>query len=1075
VPVSKQTRRSRHEQAENPTLKRGNPSSTEGRVGTQQFRNIPGKGLVHMVRADTGWKELGSSQSSTSKGDKVESITVSAGVSASSGASSGASASVHGNLTSLSEDDHSQYVHLSNVRTIDGNHTFTGIPVFNGGTPGSSAPFTVDSNYVVANLNADRWDGYEFSDYLNQDVKTTAAPTFATVNTGQGANELYAMNQNVRTTDAATFASVNTGQGFNELYDMNQNVLTTSDVTFNSLTTTADIIVDGDDITSNPFTSGFTGGGWKIDNTAHAEFSSASIRGTLSVYELLLQQLRATNGSVLITAVAKVESIDGNDITFEDPSDNGICPFHDNDIVMVQRADLTGTSGGDNGGGTLEIIRRLVRRVTSVSGRTITVTRDGDLPADTGSFGVGDDVVRIGNTTNTNRDAILYLSADDSKAPYMVIKDGVNSWANWGNPSTEKVRLGRLDGVTDTDAGLSGSQSNLYGLYSDSVYLKGHIFATSGEVGGIKMESNKLYVGTGTHGNANTGFYIDNGGDFSLKDKLTWDSSTSTLTVKGTFILENGDSVSAGVTWKGTYNAAVAYVKNDGVAYQGASYLATQSSTGQTPGSSSSYWDVMADQGSTGSNGNDGSNGTNGTNGTNGQDGATGQTGAQGSTGATGAAGSDGNDGADGDDGADGADGAPGQNGAPGAAGARGSRHYYYTVTGSSWSDSEANTAISGAGDTKVARDTVTLSKTNVFSATKYWDGDSWEAVAQVVDGNLIVHGTVGADQVDANDIFSVNITASNTITGGTLQTASSGQRLVMDGATNNLKFYDSGGSLNLELKSIAASSSFGGTQTGLEMANNGLIKIAGASNSADIYIKAKNTTNINTYGPDGFISVIPTNNSNVNSGKGGGYGGGIRCFNAGYDSAPLTNTGTAHFYGFHCKNTKYGAGTNIGMYSNMYSANGNDGENGTTYSYTNYAAYLSAYNSGTGSAYAVYVSSGIAAKSGGGDWSSTSDSRVKTIGDNYTTGLAEIIQLQPKHYKYNGLADHAPDDDIARVGLIAQEVESIIPSLVTDSVAEIDGVEVDDLKELDTSELKFAMINAIKELNERLTAIEQE
>ena len=65
-----------------------------------------------------------------------------------------------------------------------------------------------------------------------------------------------------------------------------------------------------DDITSNPFTSGFTGGGWKIDNTAHAEFSSASIRGTLSVYELLLQQLRATNGSVLITAVAKVESIE---------------------------------------------------------------------------------------------------------------------------------------------------------------------------------------------------------------------------------------------------------------------------------------------------------------------------------------------------------------------------------------------------------------------------------------------------------------------------------------------------------------------------------------------------------------------------------------------------------------------------------------------------------------------------------------------------------------------------------------------------------------------------------------------
>ena len=361
-------------------------------------------------------------------------------------------------------------------------------------TGGTSLDASASTGAVTLGVTADSIGDTQLTYNTGQHLTTTSAPTFATVNTGQGANELYAMNQNVRTTDNVQFG---------------------------------DIIVDGDDITSNPFSSGFTGGGWKIDNTAHAEFSSASIRGTLSVYELLLQQLRATNGSVIITAVAKVESIDGSDITFEDPSDNGVCPFHDNDIVMVQRADLTGTSGADNGGGTLDIIRRIVRRVTSVSGRTITVSsaEDGDLPADTGSFGVGDDVVRIGNTTNTNRDAILYLSADDSKAPYLVIKDGVNSWANWGSASTEKARLGRLDGITDTDAGLSGSQSNLYGLYSDSVYLKGHIFANSGSIGGISMASSKLYTGTGTFNNANTGVYIDSSSNFSLGNKLAWNNS----------------------------------------------------------------------------------------------------------------------------------------------------------------------------------------------------------------------------------------------------------------------------------------------------------------------------------------------------------------------------------------------------------------------------------------------------------------------------------------------------------------------------------------------------------------------
>ena len=52
--------------------------------------------------------------------------------------------------------------------------------------------------------------------------------TGITLDTGQGANELYDMDQNVLTTSAVTFATLDTGQGANELYDMDQNVLTTS-------------------------------------------------------------------------------------------------------------------------------------------------------------------------------------------------------------------------------------------------------------------------------------------------------------------------------------------------------------------------------------------------------------------------------------------------------------------------------------------------------------------------------------------------------------------------------------------------------------------------------------------------------------------------------------------------------------------------------------------------------------------------------------------------------------------------------------------------------------------------------
>ena len=69
----------------------------------------------------------------------------------------------------------------------------------------------------------------------------TGAVTFATVDTGQGANELYDMDQNVKTDSAVTFSTVNTGQGANELYDMDQNVKTDSNVQFADITSTGTI------------------------------------------------------------------------------------------------------------------------------------------------------------------------------------------------------------------------------------------------------------------------------------------------------------------------------------------------------------------------------------------------------------------------------------------------------------------------------------------------------------------------------------------------------------------------------------------------------------------------------------------------------------------------------------------------------------------------------------------------------------------------------------------------------------------------------------------------------------------
>jgi len=85
--------------------------------------------------------------------------------------------------------------------------------------------------------------------------------------------------------------------------------------------------------------------------------------------------------------------------------------------------------------------------------------------------------------------------------------------------------------------------------------------------------------------------------------------------------------------------------------------------------------------------------------------------------------------------------------GADGIAGTRGSKAFY--ASGTSWTDAAADAAITTAGFTKVTLDVVTISSSTAgFAATKYWNGTTWTVVAQVIDGNLLVLGSVTATKL---------------------------------------------------------------------------------------------------------------------------------------------------------------------------------------------------------------------------------------------------------------------------------------------------------------------------------------
>ena len=103
-------------------------------------------------------------------------------------------------------------------------------------------------------------------------------------------------------------------------------------------------------------------------------------------------------------------------------------------------------------------------------------------------------------------------------------------------------------------------------------------------------------------------------------------------------------------------------------------------------------------------------------------------------------------------------DGAAGTNGANGVDGRRGSVDLY--VIGSTWSDSVANNAITtNTGSAiKYAGDKVTIYNNAGFAQTKYWDGISAWTAGQIINGNVLVSGTVTSNAIGTNTLSAVNI-----------------------------------------------------------------------------------------------------------------------------------------------------------------------------------------------------------------------------------------------------------------------------------------------------------------------------
>jgi hypothetical protein len=102
--------------------------------------------------------------------------------------------------------------------------------------------------------------------------------------------------------------------------------------------------------------------------------------------------------------------------------------------------------------------------------------------------------------------------------------------------------------------------------------------------------------------------------------------------------------------------------------------------------------------------------------------------------------------------------------------------------------------------------------------------------------------------------------------------------------------------------------------------------------------------------------------------------------------------------------------------------------------------------------------------KQGGGSFNSLSDARLKTDVADYSKGLSALKTLRPVSYKYVDKKTGALIDRTF-IGLIAQEVEQT-------AFSNIVGTDPDGYKTVDSSEIIFALVNAVKELSTEINIL---
>lgn len=218
-------------------------------------------------------------------------------------------------------------------------------------------------------------------------------------------------------------------------------------------------------LSSPTFVSGFLGEGFKIwveNGNWHIECDNLTVRQTMNIFELLIQKIRSVNGAIVVSqSNGKVTAVEDTGTQYKITFGEEFPTFQEGDLIRCQSWS---------------------KNALKFYWVEVKTAADGYVLCDKSEFNnvvpaVGDEVVQMGNTKNAERQALIYITAQESGKPYIEILNGVKTKSLTG---TDRTRLGDLSNIVDPDftgeATVKGT-----GFYSTNAFLKGIFVLRNGK------------------------------------------------------------------------------------------------------------------------------------------------------------------------------------------------------------------------------------------------------------------------------------------------------------------------------------------------------------------------------------------------------------------------------------------------------------------------------------------------------------------------------------------------------------------------------------------------------------------